>query len=307
MTIPVYRPPGLAYEATSRYRDSRFYTPPDPVIIAAFVTILVKFAEKYDIAILAYCLMGSHDHIIPIDRDPNRASHISLFKQQVHACMGKFLQAYWDLPDDEVYSTKVAAQLFPILDHGRLVEKIAYVEANFVSAGLVASNNELPPGAVSTREMMVEPLVVERPDFWFRKNKWPDKVELKLEVPEWYLEKEGLTEEQFRFETARELYIRMYEANWTRMQEGLPVKGLEALQEEDPYEAQKDEVSKTKVLFTGNDSAKNAKHYIDSRRFQRSYARAKGRVKEGKHDTTFPFGTCKMAVSYGFKMYVPPG
>ena len=221
--------------------------------------------------------------------------------------MALFLQDYWDLPDDPVYSKKVVEQLFPILDHGRLVEKIAYVEMNFIKAGLVSNNSELPPGAVSTREMMREPLIVERPDQWFRPNKWPEKAEIKLAVPEYYLEREGLTEDHFLFDTTRECLIRRYEILTERAEAGAGFVGVDKLAEETPYEAQKDERSTKKVLFTGNDPAVNARHYLDYRNFLRGYSRASGRVKEGKHETVFPFGTCKMVLSYGFQMHVPPG
>jgi hypothetical protein len=66
-------------------------------------------------------------------------------------------------------------------------------------------------------------------------------------------------------------------------------------------------VSRDVVLFTGNDRTKNAKFYLDWRRFLRSYRRAMENVRKGKHDVLFPCGTNKMAVSYGFAMYVPPG
>jgi hypothetical protein len=308
MTLPRFCPADLPHEATSRYRNSRIYTPPDPVIVAAFLTIVAKFSKKYDICIVAFCLMGSHDHLLPMDRHRDRPSRVPLFRQQVHAVMGKFLQSYWDLPDDPVYCRKVAAQLFPILDLDRLMEKIAYIELNPLEAGLVAAIEELPVGTVSTREMMFDPIVVERPKQWFRANRWDAEAEIKLEVPEWYLEREGLTLQEFYKRSKEEVTLRKHELMEERYREGrMDFIGLEALQAETPYEPRKDERSTKIVLFTGNDEQINARHYVRYRRFLRSYGRAKERVRDGHHDTVFPYGTNKFAVSYGFEMYVPPG
>jgi hypothetical protein len=307
MTLPRYCPSDLPHEVTSRYRDSRLYTPPDPIIVAAFLTIVAKFAKKYDICILAFCLMGSHDHLIPIDRYPDRPSKVPLFKQQVHAAMGKFLQYYWDLPDDPVYSTRVAGQLFPILDLERLFEKIAYVEVNPLEAGLVDSIDELPAGTVSTRSMMYESLKVKRPDVWFRANRWDEEAEIKLEVPEWYLEREGLTLEEFYERSKQEVTREKMRIAAERRKSGLKALGLKRLLEATPYEARKDERSTERVLFTGNDPATNARHWVRYRRFLRAYRRAKESVQNGNRDALFPYGTGKMAVSYGFTMYVPPG
>ncbi len=309
MTEPLFLPADEPAHGQAQYNDGRVMTPPREEIVAAFLTIVAKFQGQYGVGLLGYALMGTHDHLIPFARDPTKASNVALFKQQVHSVFAKWLQVFWGI-DDEIYSKCVTDQLFPVLGLERLLETIAYVEQNPVKDGLVWSTDELPTGTVSAWGANSEPILVPRPEKWFRAGKWPSVAEIRLEVPEWLLERHNISREQFAFRAAHASCRAKldYQSEQTRK----PM-GLEWLQAQSPTVERNPQTGKKrkkrrnlkKVLCAGN-ARDCARFYLRRRRFLRMYRKCRKLLSQGRGSVEFPYGTLQMVLSHGYPMRAGP-
>jgi hypothetical protein len=300
MAVPNFYSNELPLHATSWYREGRRYTPPREEIVAAFLTIIAKYAARYDIGIAAWALMGSHPHILAFDRNcgPDEPSRVWLFRQQVNATFAKWLNNYWKLKG-QVFSGNVKSQLVHIVDAKRAVFTFGYIVNNPVAAGLVSSAEEMPHGSVSLPELLREPIVVPRPDSWFRPNRWPEEASIKLEMPP-LAEDDGFTLESWETAVSLSVTQRMFESHYCRTG---PEKGLNAILSETPHIAHDpDRVNQSRARHSGTDRQRLAALYERERAHQRAYRRAFERMRQGETDVEFPWGTGRMVVSYGFKM-----
>jgi hypothetical protein len=302
MTDPKFLPPDLPQNSLARYEGGRHWTPPDPVIIAAFLFIVAKNLIRFNVGIAAWALMGTHPHLFAFDRDPTGPSQVWKFRQQVHAQLAQFLRAYWKL-DEKLFSDEMASELFPILDSQRCIETIVYIMTNPVAANIVASPYDMPEGAVGLPSMYEKPLIVERPDFWFDPRNWPETYELRLEVPPLV----DASPKQMATLTEAAVRIRCEALQKERVAEDIKLLGVEHALAKTPFEEGKQKKSTGTIVCSGSDKAIKAKFYLAYRRFLRAYRRAMESVRQGNREALFPWGTGKMASCNGFAMYVPPG
>lgn len=122
--------PGVAHHVTQRgnYRQDVFFTDADRRIYLAF---LRESAQRYGVAVIAYCLMTNHVHLVVVpEREDSLAKAVGrthlMYAQHLHrthARLGHLWQGrFYSCPLDESHACNAAA----------------YVELNPLRAGMVS-------------------------------------------------------------------------------------------------------------------------------------------------------------------------
>jgi putative transposase len=143
-----------------------------------FLYVLAVAAERFGIQVHAFCVLSNHFHLVVTDphaRLPAFHQFLdALVARALNASLGRW-EAFW-APNS--YSAVTLASPEDILD------KAAYVLANPVAAGLVATSREWP-GLWSAPEMIGgDALRVRRPKHFFDPNgSLPETATLRLTLP----------------------------------------------------------------------------------------------------------------------------
>jgi len=128
--------PGVAHHVTQRgnYQQDVFYSDGD---YSEYLTLLSESADRYDLAVSAYCLMPNHVHLIATPaREESLAKALGrthlMYAQHVHRRHGRlghlWQSRFYSCPMDEAHAHNAAI----------------YVEQNPVRAGLTAAPWEYP-------------------------------------------------------------------------------------------------------------------------------------------------------------------
>jgi putative transposase len=178
MTLPRQILPGTTYLVTRRCSERRFFLRPSKRTNDIFRFVLAVAARRHGIRVHAYCVLSNHFHLVVTDprarlplfnRDLN-----GVVARAVNCSLGRW-ESFWD-PDS--YS---AVRLETPND---ILQKMVYVLANPVAAGLVRRGREWPglwsdPGVIGG-----DPVTAERPKEFFRKKgPLPALVPLQLVRP----------------------------------------------------------------------------------------------------------------------------
>ena len=186
MTAPRQVTPGSIYLVTRRCTQRQFLLKPSRAVNEVFLYILALAAQRYQIRIHAYCVLSNHSHLVL--SDPH--ARLPAFQQFLDGIVAKALNAFhgrWEnfwAPD--TYSAVILANTSDILD------KLTYVLANPVAAGLVPHGRQWP-GLWSAPELIGTAVDVRRPDFFFGPNSTlPEKVTLHISRPPGFQSTEAL-------------------------------------------------------------------------------------------------------------------
>jgi REP element-mobilizing transposase RayT len=178
MTAPRQILAGTTYLVTRRCAQRQFLLRPSALTNGIFLYVLAVAARRFDVKVHAFCVLSNHFHLVLTDpgaRLPAFEQYLdSLVARAVNASLGRW-EAFW-APSS--YSAVALDSLSDILD------KVAYVLANPVAAGLVRHGREWPGLWSAPEQIDAAPLVAARPSTFFRTNgHLPEKVELELTVP----------------------------------------------------------------------------------------------------------------------------
>ena len=164
MTAPRQVLAGSTYLVTRRCSERRFFLRPSATTTAIFRYVLAVAAERFQIELHAYCVLSNHFHLVVTDphaRLPDFQRYLDgLVARATNASLGR-RESFWD-PD--------SFSAVRLEDAAAVVDKMAYVLANPVAAGLVRRGSEWPglwsdPGLIGG-----EPVLAERPEAFFRKD-----------------------------------------------------------------------------------------------------------------------------------------
>jgi REP element-mobilizing transposase RayT len=178
MTAPRQILPGTTYLVTRRCSERRFFLRPSETTNAIFGYVLAVASQRYGIRVHAFCVLSNHFHLVVTDPDarlPEFHRYLDgLVARAVNCSLGRW-ESFWD-PDS--YSA------VRLESEAAILEKIVYVLANPVAAGLVRRAREWPglwsdPAWIGRRA-----ITVERPKGFFRdEGPMPRSAALQLEVP----------------------------------------------------------------------------------------------------------------------------
>jgi REP element-mobilizing transposase RayT len=179
--------PGVTYLLTRRCSEQRFFLVPDPVVTGIVEYVLAIAAPRYGVAVHGYCALSNHLHLVVTDRDgrlPEFTQYLfSQIARAVNASIG-----HWDTFWDSGGVSQVV-----LANSNAVLEKLTYVLANPVAAGLVRRAAEWP-GLWSAPHLIggAAALEVKRPtSFYDAEGDMPASVSLQLCPPPGFENDEG--------------------------------------------------------------------------------------------------------------------
>ena len=179
MTQPRFVLAGDTVMVTRRTIRRHHLFRPDTAIRQLYLYALAVCAKDFGILVHAVTLMSTHEHLVVTD--PKR--RLPDFLRDLHrlVSLGTKVIRKWEGPVWDQGKSSVVR----LLTERAMIEKLAYVMANPVKAGLVAQARDWPGISVLPQELGRRTLVIERPRGFFRADnrRWPEKVELTLTLP----------------------------------------------------------------------------------------------------------------------------
>jgi REP element-mobilizing transposase RayT len=152
---------------------------PDRVMTQIIVYLLAVAAERFHMKIHALCAMSTHIHLVVTDMEGELPAFLQFFHLMVARCTmvhRRWNASVWDSSPTSVVrlGSRVA-----------MVEKIAYVLANPVTAGLVRRAHEWPGAKVLASEIGCGVLRARRPQVYLnpKNSDWQDEAMLAISFP----------------------------------------------------------------------------------------------------------------------------
>lgn len=285
--------PGATYLITRRTLRRHLLFRPDAAITELLVYSLAVSAHRFGIQVHALCCMSTHLHLVVTDQ----RGVLPLFLQFFHRILAlgtKVLRA-WEGPVWDHEQTSVVR----LRTRAALIEKMAYVLANPVAAGLVRRARQWPgaKGCAGGAELRAK-----RPSVYFdpKNPDWPPKATLLFTVPPAV---EPARAEAFCRDVAAELEQQEARALAEARRQGHQIIGPERVCKVSPYDRATSferlrACNPTFAVGLNQGTAwKRAAAAVRSFRF--SYRRALQQWSAGLREVVFPTGTWWMRVFHG--------
>jgi putative transposase len=179
MSAPRRIRPGSIVMVTRRTLRRTHLLRPDPELNALFTYCLAVLAPRFGILVHAVVLMSTHEHMVLTDT----RGQLPCFLRDLHRLVAlgvkvlrKWEGAVWDHEKTSVVE---------LLSREAVVEKLAYVMANPVAAGLVRRAAQWPGIMTLPEHLGRSALTAARPDYFFNADNpaWPQTASLQLTEP----------------------------------------------------------------------------------------------------------------------------
>ncbi|AUX20082.1 transposase [Sorangium cellulosum] len=287
---------GATYLITRRVLRRHLLFRPDAAITQLLIYALAVSTRRHGIEVHALCAMSSHLHVIVTDTQGVLPRFLQFFHRIV--ALGTKVLRQWEGPVWDHEATSVVR----LLTRAAVVEKIAYVLANPVAAGLVRHAREWPGAKVDVGELGHGVLRAVRPTVYLdpENPQWPEEVALPLALPP-AVERDSA--ESFRRDVAAELERQEAQAHAEMQRQGLHVLGAERASKISPYERATSfeslrDRNPTFAVGREQDSAWRIAA-ATVRAFRASYRAALERWRAGVRSAVFPAGTWWMRTFHG--------
>ena len=270
---------------------------PDPAIRQLYLYTLAVCAQEFGVLVHAVTLMSTHEHLVVTDVE----GRLPDFLRRLHrlVSLGTKVLRKWDGPTWDHERSSVVR----LLTEQAVMEKLAYVMANPVKAGLVRRAKDWPGITVLPHELGRRRFVIERPQGFFDPDnpKWPDRIELALTLPPG-LER-GDSPESIRHAVAEELDRQERLARQEINARGWRVLGPERVRRLSPYRrATSFEPlrGRNPTFAVGRRQRKLFfRAAAEVRAFRRAYRDALEQWRAGFRSVVFPQGTWCMCQMHG--------
>lgn len=288
--------PGATYLLTRRTLRRHLLFRPDAVITRLVVYTLAVSAHRYGVQVHALCLMSTHLHVVVTDVHGVLPRFLQFFHRLV--ALGTKIIRAWEGPVWDQEATSVVR----LLTRQAVVEKIAYVIANPVAAGLVRHSEEWPGAKVLVGELGRGTLRAMRPDVYFDSTnpRWPQEATLALSLPPCVEESDA---ERFRGDVAAELRRQEMEANAEIARRGLHFMGAKRACDVSPYDRVASAEVRRELNPTFAVGRKQAIAWLSAaaavRAFRAAYRSALDQWRASVRNVVFPAGTWWMRVFHG--------
>jgi putative transposase len=171
--------PGATYLVTRRTLRRHLLFRPDAAITQLLVYALAVSTRRFGLQVHALCAMSTHLHLVVTDVQGVLPRFLQFFHRIV--ALGTKVLRKWEGPVWDHEATSVVR----LLTHAAVVEKIAYVLANPVAAGLVRHAREWPGAKVDAGEIGRGELRANRPSAYLDPTnpQWPEEATLPIALP----------------------------------------------------------------------------------------------------------------------------
>ncbi|WP_437827154.1 transposase [Sorangium sp. So ce1153] len=296
MSQPREIAPGATYLITRRVLRRHLLLRPDTAMNQLLVYALAVSARRYGVEVHALCAMSTHLHLVVTDVQGVLPRFLQFFHRLV--ALGTKVLRTWDGPVWDHEPTSVVR----LLTRAAVVEKIAYVLANPVAAGLVRHAKQWPGIKVDVDELGRGVLHATRPSAYLdpENPQWFEQATLPLALPP-VVEHEHA--EGFRHQVADELARQEERAHAEMERKGLRFLGAEQASKISPYER----ATSFEGLHDRNPTFAVGRDQGDAWRiaaaavsaFRASYRAALERWRTGVRSAVFPAGTWWMRMFHG--------
>jgi REP element-mobilizing transposase RayT len=202
MSLPRRVLPNTTYLVTRRCVGRRFLLRPDDALNNIFVYCLALAAKKLGVQVHAVSVMSNHYHLVLTDVQGVLPEFMAWLNRQTAMCIKRLRR--WD---EVVWEPNVAYSAVELSGPAEVLDKVAYVLLNPVSAGLVRSP-ERWPGVLSTaKTLRGAAMHAKRPSVWFKDNV-PGDVTLAFPSPPCFTDKESYLEALQTLLTSRLEHVR---------------------------------------------------------------------------------------------------
>jgi len=270
---------------------------PDSVIRQLYLYALAVCAARFGILVHAVTLMSTHEHLIVTDTQ----GRLPLFIRELHrlVSLGTKVLRKWEGPTWDSEQTSVVR----LLTDQAIVEKLAYVMANPVQAGLVRHARDWPGITTLPKELGRRTWTLNRPDVYFRPGnpQWPETAALSLTMPPGLPERYGAAE--MRDAVAEELERLERHAHREVAKRGWRFLGAQRVRQLSPYRR----ATSFERLRDRNPTFAVGRGHVrvffqamaELRAFRRGYRDALEQWRAGVRSVVFPQGTWCMCQVHG--------
>jgi putative transposase len=290
MTSPRQVLPGASHLVSRRCAERRFFLRPSRTTSQVFLYLLAVAAQRFGIEIHAFCVLSNHFHLVVTDPD----AQLPAFHQFLDALVARAVNAF--LGRWEAFWAPNSYSAVRLLTPADVVDKAAYVLANPVDAGLVATGSAWP-GLWSAPEWIGgAALEVRRPKHFFDPDGgMPEVVTLRLTPPPGFE-----SAEEFREELGEALAAREQDARKRHRARGgfLGVARVLA-QKPTARPGSKEPRRNLNPRVAGRDKWKRIEALGRLVEFVRAYRDAWAARCAGAVDVVFPYGTYLLRVLHG--------
>ena len=296
--------PGRTYLVTRRCSERRYFLKPSPLVTRIFTYCLAVAAARFGVLLHACTVMSNHHHIVLTDVHGvlPRFCHLlhSLVARITNFKYGRF-ESFWD---PYSYSAVLLENPEDIID------KMGYVLANPVAAGLVKKGTDWP-GFITTPKMLLgrpgQGITCERPEgFFVEGTPMPEKIELRFCCPpqlEEAMGKEAAAEALQARRMQKEEQARQRAAEL-----GIPFLGRKRVVQQNPYAAPSTDAKRFQLSpnIACKCRWKRLELIEEQEEWYEDYETARRAFAAGRRSVLFPEGTWGPVVTYGARAK-PPG
>jgi REP element-mobilizing transposase RayT len=178
MTLPRQILPGTTFLITRRCSERRFFLRPSRLTNDMFRFALAVTSRRYGILVHAFCVLSNHYHLVVTD--PH--AWLPSFLRDLNSLMAKATN--FSLNRWEKFWAPDSYSAVRLVNSDDVLQKMVYVLANPVAAGLVRHGREWPGLWSDPRRIGAAPKTLRRPkEFLRKKGPTPATVEFQLQPP----------------------------------------------------------------------------------------------------------------------------
>jgi REP element-mobilizing transposase RayT len=280
--------PGETYLITRRCYQRTFRLSPSAETNRIFLYCLAFAAERTGVAVHAVCVMSNHHHLVVTDNHgvlPN-------FLRELHRLTAKAMnaaQGQWE----NLWAAEPCSAVRLVTDED-VEDKIAYLAANPVAAGLVKQPEQWP-GVLHWGDRVIR---VARPESYFLPDgTCPRQMTLTLERPK-TLDGRPVGPREWRARVTRAIARRVTEAHRAVYAAGREFLGRAAVLAVSFIERARSFEARFGVIPTFAAKASSVRDSLRrvERYFRSRYRKALEQWRSGARDVAFPPGTWGMVV-----------
>jgi REP element-mobilizing transposase RayT len=289
MTQPRLILPGSTVLITRRTLRRHHLFRPDPDIRRLYLYTLALCAHQFGVLVHAVTLMSTHEHLIVTDT----RGCLPDFLHRLHrlVALGTKVLRKWEGPTWDHERPSVVR----LLSEQAILEKLAYVMANPVKAGLVPRARDWPGITVLPQELGRRTWHIERPAAFFDADnpQWPHRVELSLTMPP--MLQDRYDARKVRDAVRRELEQEEESARQDLKKRGCHVLGPECVRRLSPYRRATSVEplrGRSPTFAVGRGQRRRFFEAVaELRTFRRAYRQAFEQWRAGLRSVVFPQGT----------------
>ena len=283
MTSPRHVVPGTTYLVTRRCAQRWFFLRPSDETNAIFSYALAVAAERTGVEVHAAVQMSNHWH--GVVTDPR--GELPRFFHTMHLLIANAMNAVLGRSENFWSSYETSAVSLETADD--VLDKMAYVIANPIQAGLVEEPHQWPGIITTTMGRVIE---APRPEVYFRQGGCvlPAAAKLVCTMP---LALRGRREGEAERDLQARVRARVAAAKRSVAERGETFLGVEGVLEMSPWAqpATREPHGGRRPTVAAKDSTLRARMIRKLTSFRQAYRDALERWRSADRGVTFPFGT----------------